>query len=173
MRILGIGRNEYIATMVQVGGRVRMIGLSLLATRWQVHLCAIACLWCIDQTLQPSSWCSELCIICCCNPQAKSKKLMWRMNKGIVKDLLPQAPLPPQIGGCDPLVCGVLRGLCALPQAPLGCVGQLHSPLAHVGHLCLAWSCPAQKPLPWPILFSYHVPVLLSQTPGGWCTWST
>lgn len=24
---------------------------------------------------------------------------MWRMNKGIVKDLLPQAPLPPQIGG--------------------------------------------------------------------------
>ncbi|KAI3436452.1 hypothetical protein D9Q98_005869 [Chlorella vulgaris] len=45
VRIMGIGRNEYIATMVQ----------------------------------------------------AKSKKLMWRMNKGIVKDLLPQAPLNIQI----------------------------------------------------------------------------
>jgi hypothetical protein len=42
---MGIGRNEYIATMVQ----------------------------------------------------AKSKKLMWRMNKGIVKDLLPQSPLNIQI----------------------------------------------------------------------------
>eukprot|EP00887_Chlorella_sp_A99_P002714 scaffold6.g2714.t1 len=41
VRIVGIGRNEYIATMVQ----------------------------------------------------AKSKKLLWRMNKGIVKDLLPQEPL--------------------------------------------------------------------------------
>lgn len=26
--------------------------------------------------------------------QAKSKKLMWRMNKGLVKDLLPQLPIP-------------------------------------------------------------------------------
>lgn len=30
--------------------------------------------------------------------QAKSKKLMWRMNRGIVKDLLPQSPLNIQIG---------------------------------------------------------------------------
>lgn len=112
VRILGIGRNEYIATMVQVGGRVRMLGhLSLLATWQQVRRRASTCLWCTDQTLQPSSWCSELHAICRCNPQAKSKKLMWRMNKGIVKDLLPQAPLPPQIGGCDPLLCGVLRVL--------------------------------------------------------------
>jgi len=27
--------------------------------------------------------------------QAKSKKLLWRMNKGIVKDLLPEEPRPP------------------------------------------------------------------------------
>ncbi|PSC69009.1 puromycin-sensitive aminopeptidase isoform X1 [Micractinium conductrix] len=45
VRIMGIGRNEYISVMVQ----------------------------------------------------AKSKKLMWRMNRGIVKDLLPQAPLNIQI----------------------------------------------------------------------------
>lgn len=45
VRIMGIGRNEYIAVMVQ----------------------------------------------------AKSKKLMWRMNRGIVKDLLPQSPLNIQI----------------------------------------------------------------------------
>jgi hypothetical protein len=29
--------------------------------------------------------------------QAKSKKLMWRMNKGFVRDLLPQEPLATQI----------------------------------------------------------------------------
>ena len=40
VRVIGVGRNEYIATMVQ----------------------------------------------------AKSKKLLWRVNKGIVKDLLPQEP---------------------------------------------------------------------------------
>lgn len=30
---------------------------------------------------------------------------MWRMNKGIVKDLLPQAPLPPQIGRSGGMPC--------------------------------------------------------------------
>jgi hypothetical protein len=40
---------------------------------------------------------------------------MWRMNKGIVKDLLPQSPLNIQIG--RPLHCGVV----CLPR----CAGRL------------------------------------------------
>lgn len=50
--------------------------------------CLLAC---FTLTVQlPSSYASGL--------QAKSKKLMWRMNRGIVKDLLPQSPLNIQIG---------------------------------------------------------------------------
>jgi hypothetical protein len=52
-------------------------------------------------------------------PQAKSKKLMWRMNKGIVKDLLPQSPRNIQIGAVVLVLAVPLTACMALLSSPV------------------------------------------------------
>lgn len=102
VRILGIGRNEYIATMVQVHR-----GLSRGAMQ-----CVLAA---VHDARHPARGAVQLPSRSAAAPrtplaaasppprapaQAKSKKLLWRMNKGIVRDLLPPSPLNIQIGVC-------------------------------------------------------------------------
>ena len=108
----------------------------------------------------PLFCCAVLCLV-----QAKSKKLMWRMNRGIVKDLLPQAPLNIQIGGRS---CPT-RGVAGAGPGGMACrrAGRRSVPAT----LLLAHSYMRSHALPSLPACLPRLPSL--QTPGGWCMWST
>lgn len=155
VRILGIGRNEYIAVMVQVrasAAAVAQRGAQVMHFGDGSGAAFSAGLGAGNQPLRmpPQSCLTQRCLLH--SRQAKSKKLMWRMNRGIVRDLLPQVPLPIAIGGCF----GRVGGACGVRGVPLGRLVACLLPLP-------APAC-SQTPCT-------HAPCPHLQTPGGSCTW--